>query len=387
MARPAPTVSVIRRHLAARLPDFIIPSACVVLDALPLNDNAKVDRRALPAPGPGRPALDPVFVEPQNLLQYELARIWEALLGVQPVGVRDDFFDLGGHSLLAVRMMDEVERALGRRVPPSVMLSGSTIEHLAGAIQMEATDLLAPVVPVQAGAGGPPFFFLHGDYLSGGFFTRSLARHLGEDQPVYALPPCGLDGGPVPPSYEAMAERHVVAMRSVQPRGPYRLGGLCNGGLVAFEVARLLEREGQKVDLLVPVAASAVNPRFGWLSAIRRIPRRLRLRSTGVVRGSLASIPSQENPAPSADDARRRLREAYLRLDHLYSPRTYGGRVTLFWPSEDPVPAREAARCWRRVAREVSVRVVPGSHITCLTAHVESAAGELRRCLQERVPA
>ena len=429
-SRPVPTVSAIRRHLTARLPDFMIPSAYVVLDALPLNDNAKVDRRALPAPGPGRPELDPVFVAPQNLLQLELARIWEELLGVRPVGVRDDFFEIGGDSLLAVCMMVEVERALGRKIPPSVMLSGSTIEHVAGAIQVEATDLLAPVVAIQAGGSEPPFFFLHGDYLSGGFFTRSLARHLGEDQPIYALPPCGLDGGPVPPSYEAMAARHVEAMRSVQPRGPYRLGGLCNGGLVAFEVARLLEREGQKVDLLVPIAASVVNARFGWLrrltrclaaargdgpvdelehfarlrdtvlalerlpprarvrrvlSIMARIPGRLRLRPTAVGRGSVVSMPSPESRAPAPpDDTRRRLREAYLRLDDLYSPGTYGGRVILLWPSEDPVPPHEAARCWRRVAREVSVRVVPGSHITCLTTHVESAAGELRRCLQER---
>jgi len=432
-SHPAPTVSAIRRHLSARLPDFMIPSACVVLDALPLNDNAKVDRRALPPPTPARPELDPVFVGPQNLLQYQLTQVWERLLGVRPIGVHDDFFDLGGHSLLAARMIDEVERALGRKVPLSVVLSGSTIEHLAGSLQMEATDLLAPVVPIQAGSGRPPFFFLHGDYLSGGFFTRSLARHLGEDQPVYALPPCGLDGGPVPPSYEAMAVRHVAAMRSVQPCGPYRLGGLCNGGMVAFEIARLLEREGQKVDLLVPIAASAVNARFGWLrsltrslaaargdgpddelehfarlrdavlalealpprarmrrllSTARRIPRRLRLRPPAVCRGSVLSMPSPERgPVESADDARRRLREAYLRLDDLYSPGAYGGRVTLFWPSEDAVPPREAARCWRRVAREVCVRVVPGSDITCLTAHVAAAAGELRRCLQERATA
>jgi len=99
-------------------------------------------------------------------------------------------------------------------------------------------------------------------------------------------------------------------------------------------------------------------------------------------------MPSPERgPVESADDARRRLREAYLRLDDLYSPGAYGGRVTLFWPSEDAVPPREAARCWRRVAREVCVRVVPGSDITCLTAHVAAAAGELRRCLQERATA
>ncbi|HUM15287.1 MAG TPA: amino acid adenylation domain-containing protein [Candidatus Nitrosotalea sp.] len=430
----APTVSELRRHLAARLPDYMIPSAYVILEALPLDANGKVDRRALPAPDGRRPELDEGHVEPRTLLEHQLARIWEAVLGIHPVGILDSFFDLGGSSLLAVQMMDQVERVLHRKVPLSVMLAGATIADLASAIQEEAVELRAPIVPIQTGGGRPPFFFLHGDYLSGGFFCGSLARHLGPDQPFYALPPCGIAGQPAPSSYEAMAARHLEALRSVQPEGPYRLGGLCNGGLVAFEMARLLEAQGETVDLLVPVAALPAHAqldrfwlwrlmrwvavarghgpdrRLDWFMRLRDvatrverltprqratfvlaklplIPRRLLSRLRGSAHGRTRSVLHATAPAPGpppeAGEERRRLRATYLRIDDEYVPRPYSGRLALFWPADDPVAPAEAARRWARIAPQVDVRVVSGTHFTCLTDHVQSAARELRHYLQE----
>jgi len=422
---PGPTTTALRRHLAERLPDYMIPSAYVVLDSLPLNDNRKVDRRALPPPDGRRPDLDEPLAPPTTMLQLQLALIWQSVLGVEPVGIRDSFFDLGGHSLLAVQMMDEVERVLDRKLPLSVLLAGATIEHLADAIQNEAGEVHAPVVSVQPGGTQPPLFFLHGDYLSGGFYCANLARHLGPDQPFHVLPPCGVDGQPVPPSYEAMARRHLEALRSIRPDGPYRLGGLCNGGLVAFEMARLLAAEGQRVDALVAVAASASNARPAWRWLRRLLRSVTALRGYGPDRRARCLVELHEVLAPldgmtarqraafaltlprkirwivasgaepadapgparghaeTPHERRRRLRRTYLRLDAEYALRPYSGPITLLWPAEDPVGPGEAARWWRRVAPRVDVRVIPGTHQTCLTEHASSAAEELRRCLGE----
>jgi amino acid adenylation domain-containing protein len=421
---PAPTTTALRRHLGERLPDYMIPSTYVVMKALPLNDNRKVDRRALPRPDGRRPALDETLAPPSTMLQLQLALIWQSVLGVEPVGIHDSFFDLGGHSLLAVQMLDQVERALDRKLPLSLLLAGATIEHLANAIQDEAGEVRAPVVSVQRGGREPPFFFLHGDYLSGGFYCASLARHLGPDQPFHVLPPCGVAGEAVPRSYEAMAARHLEALRSVQPEGPYRLGGLCNGGLVAVEMARLLAAQGQRVDVLVPVAASASNARPAWrwirrllrsIAALRgygpdqqaswlvqasnvlaqldgmtprqraafalTLPRKIRW----LLRNELAHAPTSRELERVPDPPRERraqLRNTYLRLDAEHVLRPYSGPLTLLWPAEDPVGPDEAARRWRGVAPRVEVRVVPGTHATCLTEHVGAAATELRRCLR-----
>ena len=423
---PAPTVTALRRHLAERLPDYMIPSTYIGMEALPLNANGKVDRRALPAPDGRRPALDEAFVAPHTMLQLQLALIWQSVLGVEPVGIRDSFFDLGGYSLLAVQMMDQVERVLDRKLPLSVLLAGATIEHLADAIQQDAGEVRAPVVSVQPGGTQPPFFFLHGDYLSGGFYCANLARHLGPDQPFHALPPCGLEGQAVPSSYEAMARRHLEALRSVQSEGPYRLGGLCNGGLVAFEMARLLAAHGQRVDVLVPVAASASNARPAWRGLRRLLRSVTALRGYGpdqqrywlvelheilvqlegmtprqraafaltlprkiwwLLRSGSEGVPGiRPGPekAPGTPQERRALlRQVYLGIDAEHVLRRYAGPVTVLWPAEDPVEPEEAAQWWRRVAPRVDVRVVPGTHATCLTEHVSAAAEVLRHCLRE----
>ena len=113
----------------------------------------------------------------------------------------------------------------------------------------------------------PRFFFLHGDYFSNGIYCRELVRHLNPDQPFLVLPPCGTDGRPVPLGYEQMAERHLEVIRAIQPHGPYMLGGECNGGLVAYEIARRLESQGEQVSVLILLSASAQNVRLARLSA------------------------------------------------------------------------------------------------------------------------
>jgi amino acid adenylation domain-containing protein len=414
-----PSVSAIRRHLLGQLPGYMVPSAFVTLAALPLDANGKVDRRALPAPGTERPHLEGPRVAPENLLQQQLIDVWEGVLGVRPVGIRDDFFDLGGSSLLAAEMAAEVERRLGQRISVAAMLESSTVEHLGDAIQRDAEGLSDPVVRVQAGGDRPPLFFLHGDFVSGGFFCRELARRLGPDQPFYALPPFGLGGEPIPASYEAMAELHLAALRTVRPTGPYRLAGVCNGGLVALEMARRLLAAGERVDRLVLIGATAMNARWrlslspiataGWwmrrqtperfdrfLALVRlwdslgrgeraRLLVRRLVKTTGRPAsgaGSSRADGTGSPPASALADLQTRTRAVYRRLDRDYTPAAYPGRVVVLWPAQD-LERFQAARWWRTVARQVSFGLVPGSHITSLTRHVDALAREVRRCLED----
>jgi hypothetical protein len=141
-----------------------------------------------------------------------------------------------------------VEKYLRGDLTQGAMAAGVGTQHA----DAEVDGSRERAVVVQAGEGSKrPFFFLHGDWNGSAFFCFPLARELGSEQPFYALEPYRFDGLPVPPTIETMATAHIKSMRAVQPEGPYLLGGWCNGGLVAYEMARQLHASGQSVDLLV----------------------------------------------------------------------------------------------------------------------------------------
>jgi thioesterase domain-containing protein len=149
--------------------------------------------------------------------------------------------------------LSETRRALLEKymrgdLPQVAMTAGVSTRH----VEAGVTGPRERAVMVQSGRGSKrPFFFLHGNWKGTAFFCFSLARELGLDQPFYALEPYQFDGLPVPPTVETMATAHIQSMRAVQPEGPYLLGGWCNGGLVAYEMARQLHAAGQVVDLLL----------------------------------------------------------------------------------------------------------------------------------------
>jgi amino acid adenylation domain-containing protein len=253
------TVPGLRGVLSGLLPDYMVPSAFVFLDALPVTPHGKVDRKALPPP-PESPPASADRVVPHTLLQTQLHHAWAETLGITDFGIRDDFFDLGGNSLLANRMFHRVEQEMGQRVVPANILPGLTIERLAAEMIRKDTDRpTARIVKIQEGSSPIPFFYAHADIESGGFYCRRLARHLGEDLTVYAMMPHGLDGGPVPESFQDMADDYIRAMLEIQPRGPYVIGGYCNGGLIAYEMARKLGARGIEVDTVLLVDARAYN--------------------------------------------------------------------------------------------------------------------------------
>jgi amino acid adenylation domain-containing protein len=249
-------VEDLRAHLARKLPEYMVPSAFVFLAALPLTVNGKLDREALPAPGSQRPRLASEYVAPQSDLEKTLADLWKTALRQDQVSVNDNFFDLGADSLMLTTLHRRLESELKREIPITDLFQFSTIRSLAqhlGQKPDENGPAFAPSLMVckQAGNGKPPFFFAHGDYIFGGLYCQRIVQRLDADQPFYAIAPHGTFGGDLPFSIEEIAASNVESIRSVQPKGPYYLGGFCNGAVAMYEVAQQLIRAGESVKALV----------------------------------------------------------------------------------------------------------------------------------------
>jgi surfactin family lipopeptide synthetase A len=251
-AEPGPKAAEIRTFLKDKLPEYMVPSAFVRLSAMPLTPNGKVDRRALPAPQPADSlAASGAFTAPKDEVEARMVKVWESILGVQPIGTRQSFFELGGHSLMAVRLMHRIEQIFGKRMPITTLFQAPTIEQLAELVRHEGwSPSWSSLVSIQTGGAKPPFFCVHG---AGGMVIiyRDLAQALGSDQPVYGLQAQGLDDKqPCLTRVEDMAAHYLKEIRTVQPTGPYFLGGLSFGGTVAWEMAQQLQATGEEVGLL-----------------------------------------------------------------------------------------------------------------------------------------
>jgi amino acid adenylation domain-containing protein len=260
-------VVAVRDHLAEHVPNYMIPAAYAVVDELPLTPNGKVNYEALPEPAWEDAAVSHEFVAPRNETEQRLAEVWEDVVGVSRVGIHDDFFELGGHSLMAVRLFAEIDRRLGVRLPLSSLFETATIAGLAELVQRDEIEETAftPLVKMRDGAPGERPLFLTawagGDVLP----YRDLAESLDPRIPVYGLRPPGLDGRSAPlATIEALAAFYVNEMRRAQPKGPYRVGGFCFSGLIAYEMARLLRDEGETVSTL------AMLDTYPWRAARKR---------------------------------------------------------------------------------------------------------------------
>jgi amino acid adenylation domain-containing protein len=298
VARQGQTASVgdLQGLVMRQLPAYMVPSAFVLLDAFPLTPNGKVDRRALPVPQRARPVIRKAPVAPRTQLEKLVTGIWSQILGVEYIGIHDDFIALGGDSLMAMQVIARLRKVLQVQVPLARFFEAGTVAELARVIEQvkaggaqRRTQVPLPVpdlessrslvdsalhrleekgfgtveVAVQVGGTRRPFFFLHGDFLHGASYCFPLARHLGPDQPLYAFEPYRFDVLGVPPPLEAMAAAHIESLRSIQPQGPYLLGGFCNGGVVAYEMARQLHAQGETVDLLVLIDPSTLSYKLG----------------------------------------------------------------------------------------------------------------------------
>ena len=432
--KQAPTTIELREFLKEKLPDYMIPGAFVVLDSLPLTPNGKVDRCALKVTDtPTSRSIDKTFVTPRTPTESTLAKIWAEVLNLEHVGINDNFFDLGGNSLLAVRLLEQIHKQFERELPLSALFLRPTIESLAISLYPGTNTLpSSPLVAIQPAGSNPPFFCVHP--IFGAIFPYyELAEHLGKNQPFYGLQPIGIDGQNSPLTrISDMAAHYILALRTVQPKGPYFLGGWSFGGLVAFEMAQQLQSSGDEVALLAvldavaPVAGNKPSLgdslRFLFTTVVRYIwpffldyfylmtaPNKNRVDSSNsrfpsfnqfvqwfrtnlfshfnLEEVALANLISQESKS-------RILRELTIRpmlrifransqatLD--YVPQVYPKRITLFKTSVQFRIADDPSMGWGKLASEgVEIHIIPGNHLTMLRKpHVQVLAEQLRACI------
>jgi len=240
-----PTADELNAFLRTKLPNYMVPSVFVFLDQLPLTPNGKVNRQALVKPDLSRLGSSEPFALPRDHVERQLVNIWETILAVQPIGVKDSFFDLGGHSLLAMRMMSQIERVFGKKLPLSALFQAPTIEQLAKLL----SELWSSLLPLQTGGPKPPFFWVHGQASD-----TFLPRYLGPHQPLYGFMRQSHGTPARHASVEDIAAHYLREIRTIEPKGPYYLGGYCFGGVVAFEIAQQLKKEREEVALLVLLA-------------------------------------------------------------------------------------------------------------------------------------
>src|SRR6266496_3409151 len=418
------SIEALKGQVKQQLPAYMVPSAFVVLDHLPLTSNGKLDRGALPVVEMGRREKEEGYMAAVVPVQQQLVEMWEQVLGVHPIGIKDDFFELGGDSLQAVRLFDRIEQRYGKRLALSTLFAGATVEQVAKVVQEVHSEQVevesrAPYIIVQAGGSERPFFFLHGQWQGGALYTLELARALGSEQPFYTLEPYRFDGLKVPPSLEEMAAAHLRTLRQIQPEGPYLLGGWCNGGLIAYEMARQLHAQGQIVDVLVLMDSDAPAPRFtrdrriidGFVNLLRLGPekqvdlfliyRHLRLSFHYWRLNKLKSwksakqaepvskaekdydLPVQANAIiPSKEALRADWISIFDWMAAIYMPHPYAGKITFFWTEEEPWRKKG----WRKLieakaTQEVDVHIIPGNHITSRTSYLPILAEHLASCL------
>ncbi|PHQ52957.1 hypothetical protein BLA24_05270 [Streptomyces cinnamoneus] len=250
---PAALAGAVGAYAAERLPRYMLPAAIVPLDALPLTVNGKIDRAALPEPGPAARATGGGATDRGSVgaLEQAMCEAFAEVLGLDAVGLEDDFFALGGHSLLAVSLVEKL-RERGVDVAVRAVMAHPTVAGLRNTLSLSSVrDSLGPLLPIRTTGDQPPLFCVHpGGGLS--WCYTPLARHLPADRPVYGLQARGLDGtGALPADVVEMAADYVERIREVQPAGPYHLLGYSFGGSAAHEIAVRLQDLGEEVASLI----------------------------------------------------------------------------------------------------------------------------------------
>ena len=209
----------------------MVPAAHVKLACLPITPGGKIDRRALPAPDFNRSDIDKTFVAPRNYKEKKLAEIWQEVLKVSPIGVKDNFFDLGGHSLLAVSLLTQIEKTFEKNIPLATFLTIPTIEELVDAIAQETSSTSASLIFEIRAIGSKPPLFLINAMGTGMLAYKLLAKYLDLERPVYGVRAVGMDYYRLPHNrIGQMAEAYIKEIRSIQSEGPYFIAGVCTGG-------------------------------------------------------------------------------------------------------------------------------------------------------------
>ncbi|MBW4524588.1 MAG: amino acid adenylation domain-containing protein [Phormidium tanganyikae FI6-MK23] len=443
-------VPELRQFLGQTLPNHMIPFAFVPLETLPLTANGKIDRRALPLFS--EDAIPAIAQSPSRdtttSTEITLLEIWKDLLRLKQVTIHDNFFELGGHSLLATQMTSRVRDAFGLELPLKNVFEAPTIAQLAPILDTLQNSALSPkipplvrldraayrrtrsttlhsvepkqktsitheswspLVPLTIGISNQPFFCVH-PMFGVVFPYLELANHLKSDRSFYGLQPLGLDGKSPPlKRIEAIAAYYIKAIQTLQPHGPYFLGGWSFGGLVAFEMAQQLTQAGQKVELLAILDTPAPCNKPSFYQSLKfligtalwsTLPflldysalaiNRLKPLNSGFSRwqwSKIAHLIPEESRLRLLDESAiapmLRIVYANAQAAYRYVPQFYPDRITVFKATEQPASiAGDPTLGWSTLARDLQLHQVSGNHLSLLKQpNVEILADQLEQYL------
>jgi amino acid adenylation domain-containing protein/non-ribosomal peptide synthase protein (TIGR01720 family) len=409
-------------YLKDKLPNYMVPTAVVSLAKLPLTPNGKVDRKALPIPDSNSFSSRTNFVPPLDFIEQQLTEIWSSVLSVFPIGRDDNFFELGGHSLLLMQLMAQIQQKFNQQLPLSVLFEHSNIRQLAELIRQSLNSIdWSGVVPIRKSGTNPPFFCVPG---TGGdpTYLYNLAHYLDADQPFYGFQARGLDGQSNPHHcLEDMANDYIHSMRSVQPQGPYFLGGHSLGGLVAFEMANQLNQQGETVALLaildtktpevespeMQIKISKLNERSGgdWIIDAAQLLSEIAGQQLELDNDVLQGLDSDAQlqyfynclqaadmllPGTNTTQLHGLIQVHKTQMSMFNQPKTiYPHQITCFVASgnkEENIPQPNDLG-WKKLSdRPIERHIVPGNHTSMLEPpSVQTLAAKLQSCIKDRL--
>ncbi|MEJ0027116.1 MAG: AMP-binding protein [Rhizomicrobium sp.] len=380
----------LKAALRDSLPAALQPQRIHSIDAVPRLASAKLDMAALAAldedwqrrevelPAPDTAA-------PAGKTEEIVAAIWRRVLKRERIGRNADFFDCGGDSLSTLEIMFGIEDALAVELPVTAIFATPTIASLAAAIDDRRPAEFSPLVPIKDGVG-TPLFIVHG--LGGNVMELfPVGRRVAGDGPVYAIQARGLDGRAAPAtSIAAMADDYIAEILKRYPHGAFHLAGYSSGGLIAFEMARLLYEAGEppaSLTLIDAQSSAGQWPFAIWLGmvaqrarfharALRAMPMGERLHYAGtailsfghklLLRLGLEKVPAVEAPNPRIPSALQAVADATTAAVAHYAPGFYNGVVHLVVPEIRDPQRPDPARLWRDRCAALTVSRVPGDH-------------------------
>ncbi|HEY9095342.1 MAG TPA: amino acid adenylation domain-containing protein, partial [Hydrogenophaga sp.] len=361
---PMPARDALRQHLRQWLPDHMVPAILVEMEAIPTLPNGKINRKALPVPESKHAGTGAVQIAPRNATEQAIWTVWREQLHLDRLSVHDNFFDLGGHSLLALGVVARIEAALERPCAVSLLFANPTVADLAGALtQAQPDDFVdTPMATLQPYGNGPGLFL-----LAGAEMYRHLARRLDSQMPVYGvfseaeieilqLPP---DAAVSLVSVETLAQDYIDLIRSVQPHGPYYLGGFSIGGVLAYEVARRLRQSGEDIGLIVLL--DTMLPGRGFKHLMAGVVRRLRMIQREGLKHFARVLRVYRKQTAQRHEPGSRRNQAYAQIIRAYDPAPCDMPALFLQAGDDPSTA--PAYGWKALIADLRVERVPGAHM------------------------
>jgi len=389
----APTHAELRAHLLAKLPDYMVPAAFVVMEKFPLTTNGKLARAALPSPETSALAAVAAgsFIAPNGEMESKLAAIWESVIGRNHIGRESDFFAVGGTSLNALSVMERVYRDFGVKLPLGVMFESPRLSEFATRIEIAELEPAShsPITCIQPEGDGTPLFLLHGGD-GGALFYRCLLPKLGRAHPVWVIESPGITEDAwilKRHSIESCAAEYLKLIRSVHPNGPVIVGGYSYGGVVAHEMCQLLSEEGSEAEMLLlfDTENPADGPReyslteriaAGWRlggsglgSKIKHLANRFTegLRSKGkhdAVVSEVRKLTEESRVANTAEKRTAQIHETHVDALNAWEPDFYDGPALLF--RTDAISdkyERTGDYNWRTTTPSLKIVRVGGDHL------------------------